>query len=176
MTDLAEPDVYGILTEPATLKIERLLPGPIERVWEYLTRSDLRRQWLASGDMQMQKGSAFTLTWRNAELTENVGNRPADFGEEHSMDSTITELDAPIRLAFTWGQGEVTMDLEQRGEKVLLTITHARVSSPEMLLSVSAGWHSHLDVLADKLSGRTPEPFWDAYQRNKAEYVKRLGM
>ncbi len=32
MTERATPDAYGALTEPATLKIQRLLPGPIERV------------------------------------------------------------------------------------------------------------------------------------------------
>jgi hypothetical protein len=36
--------IYGVLTEPATRAIERLLPGPIERIWAYLTESDLRRQ------------------------------------------------------------------------------------------------------------------------------------
>src|SRR5262249_41272244 len=34
------PDAYGVLTEPATLKIQRLLPGPIERVWAYLTKGE----------------------------------------------------------------------------------------------------------------------------------------
>ena len=33
MTDTATQDAYGIQVEPATLKIQRLLPGPIERVW-----------------------------------------------------------------------------------------------------------------------------------------------
>jgi hypothetical protein len=45
MTDHAPLDDYGALTAPATLMIQRLLPGPIERVWAYLTESDLRRQW-----------------------------------------------------------------------------------------------------------------------------------
>ena len=43
------PDVYGTLIEPTTLKIQRMLPGPIERVWAYLTDSELRRKWLAAG-------------------------------------------------------------------------------------------------------------------------------
>ena len=37
MTDLAALDTYGALIEPATLKIQRLLPGPIERIWAYRT-------------------------------------------------------------------------------------------------------------------------------------------
>ena len=31
MTDAATVDPYGLLAEPATLKIQRLLPGPVER-------------------------------------------------------------------------------------------------------------------------------------------------
>ncbi len=35
------------LTHPESVRFERLLPGPVERVWDYLTRPDLRRTWLA---------------------------------------------------------------------------------------------------------------------------------
>jgi hypothetical protein len=28
-------DEYGAITRPGTFRIERLLPGPIERVWAY---------------------------------------------------------------------------------------------------------------------------------------------
>jgi uncharacterized protein YndB with AHSA1/START domain len=56
MTELATLDAYGVLTEPAMLKIQRLLPGPIERVWAYLTDGELRRKWLAAGEMEMKVG------------------------------------------------------------------------------------------------------------------------
>ena len=59
MTDPESSAAYGVLTDPTTLKIQRLLPGPIERVWAYLTQSDLRRQWLAAGSMEMAAGSSF---------------------------------------------------------------------------------------------------------------------
>jgi len=42
MSRMKPPEAYGELIEPATLKIERLLPGTIERVWEYLTQYDRR--------------------------------------------------------------------------------------------------------------------------------------
>jgi uncharacterized protein YndB with AHSA1/START domain len=44
MAKSATPDAYGALIEPATLKIERILPGPIERIWAYLTDSDMRKK------------------------------------------------------------------------------------------------------------------------------------
>ena len=43
MIDLATVGAYGVLVEPATLRIQRRLPGPIERVWAFLTESDQRR-------------------------------------------------------------------------------------------------------------------------------------
>lgn len=32
------------LVAPDTLRIERILPGPIERIWPFLTESDKRKQ------------------------------------------------------------------------------------------------------------------------------------
>ena len=90
MTQRATPDAYGMLTEPATLKIQRLLPGPIERVWAYLTESELRRQWLAAGKMEMKVGAPFELVWRNEELNNPPSQRPAGFPEERRMQSRIT--------------------------------------------------------------------------------------
>lgn len=56
MTPAETLEAYGRLTAPDTLQIERLLPGPIERVWSYLTESEKRRKWLASGDMPLTRG------------------------------------------------------------------------------------------------------------------------
>ena len=128
MNELATLDAYGVLTEPATLKIQRLLPGPIERVWAYLTESELRRQWLAAGQMEMKVGAPFELVWRNDELTNPSGRRPPRFGDEHRMQSRITELDPPRKLAITWnGSGDVSFELVPKGNEVLLKIGRAHV-------------------------------------------------
>jgi uncharacterized protein YndB with AHSA1/START domain len=175
MTDLATLDAYGVLTEPATLKIQRLLPGPIERVWAYLTESDLRRQWLASGPMEMKVGAPVELVWRNDELTDPPGQRPSGFPEEHRMQSRITELDPPRKLAITWGStGGVSFELEPQGDDVLLTVIHRRVPDRSVLLNVSAGWHMHLDILAARLAGQEPETFWDGWARLKNAYDGRM--
>jgi uncharacterized protein YndB with AHSA1/START domain len=175
MTDLATLDPYGVLTEPATLKIQRVLPGPIERVWAYLTESDLRRQWLAAGEMEMKVGAPVELVWRNNELTNPTGERPAGFGEEHRMQSRITELDPLRKLTITWGStGGVTFELEPAGNQVLLTVIHRRVADRATLLNVSAGWHAHLDVLVARATGKEPEPFWDGWARVRKEYDRRL--
>lgn len=166
-------DGYATLIEPTTLEIRRVLPGPVERVWAYLTDGDLRRQWLAAGTMELRVGAEFELVWRNDELTTPPGTRPDGFGAEHSMKSRITALDPPRRLAFTWGEGDVTFDLEPDGERVVLTITHTRLNDT-MTPKVGPGWHAHLDVLGARLAGDTPAPFWDEWTRLKGEYAQRF--
>jgi uncharacterized protein YndB with AHSA1/START domain len=175
MTELATTDAYGVLIEDATLTIQRLLPGSIDRVWAYLTESDLRRKWLAAGTMEMELGSGFELVWRNNELTDPPGNRPEGFGEEHRMAGEITELRPPYILGISWGTtGGVTFELEPLGDMVRLTIVHRRLPDRSVMLNVSAGWHAHLDVLAARLAGEEPAPFWDRWARLKAEYAERL--
>jgi len=175
MTKLAIPGAYGVLIEPATLKIERRLPGPIERVWAYLTQSELRRQWLGSGEMELRIDGPFEFVWRNDELTNPPGQRPDGFAAEHRMPGRITALDPPRRLAITWGStGGVTFDLEPEGEDVLLTVVHRRVMDRAILLNVSAGWHAHLDLLVARIARAEPEPYWDAWSRLRDDYDRRL--
>jgi uncharacterized protein YndB with AHSA1/START domain len=174
MNDMTTTNPYGSLVEPATLKIERLLPGPASRIWAYLTTSDLRRQWLAAGDMEMQVGAAFELVWRNDELNVPPSRRPEGFPEEHSMQSHIIELDPLRMLTFTWKQGEVTFMLDEIGPDVLLTVIHRRISDRANTIMVGAGWHMHLDILAARINGRTPDDFWIGWQRLRDEYTRRL--
>jgi uncharacterized protein YndB with AHSA1/START domain len=175
MTQRTTPDNYGVLTEPATLKIQRLLPGPIERVWAFLTESDLRRKWLAAGEMEMRVGAPFELVWRNDELSNPSGQRPPGFGDERRMTSRITELDPPRKLAFAWeGSGDVSFELEPKGGEVLLTVVHRRLPDRATLLGVGAGWHTHLDVLVARTAGEEPEPFWDGWSRLRQEYDRRI--
>ncbi len=175
MTDLTQPGSYGMLTEPATLKIERLLPGPIERVWDYLTRSDLRRRWLASGEMELLVGGAFEFVWRNTELSDPPGALPEGIPAERRMTGTITELAPPYRLGISWGStGGVVFDLAPVGAEVLLTLIHRRVTERSTLLNVSAGWHAHLDVLVRHMNGLESPLLWETWTRLKAEYEGRL--
>jgi uncharacterized protein YndB with AHSA1/START domain len=175
MNASATRDAYGTLTEPTTLKIQRLLPGPIERIWAYLTESDQRRKWLAAGKMEMKVGAPFEFVWRNNELTDPPGERPAGFGEEHRMKSRITELDPPHKISFVWeGSGDVSIELEATGKDVLLTLVHRRLPNRSTMLGVSAGWHMHLDVLVARARGEEPAPFWDGWARLRKEYDRRL--
>jgi uncharacterized protein YndB with AHSA1/START domain len=175
MSELTSLDVYAALTEPATLTLQRLLPGPIERVWAYLTDSDLRRKWLAAGEMELQIGAPFELVWRNDEISDPPGQRPADKDREHRIQSRILECDPPRRLVFAWPDGgDVAFDLVAKGNDVLLTVTHRRIATRDTMVMIGAGWHGHLDVLVARLTGRTVGPFWDVWNRLRDDYERRL--
>ena len=175
MSEHAIIDDFGVLTEPATLKIERLLPGPIERCWAYLTDSDLRRKWLAACAMEMREDTSFEFVWRNNELTDPPGKRPDGATDEHRMKCRITRLDPPRSLAITWGEkGAVSFDLTPVGDEVLLTIIHRRLPDRATMLNVAAGWHTHLDILEARARNREPEPFWDSWSRRKEQYGRRI--
>ena len=175
MKERSHLDADGVLTEPATLKIQRLLPGPIERIWAYLTQSDLRRQWLAAGQMEMKVGAPFEFVWRNDELTDPPGQRPPGLSDEHRMQSRIIELDLPRKLAIAWGaSGEVSFELAPKGNEVLLTVIHRRLPDRATMLMVGAGWHMHLDILVARATGKEPAPFWDGWSRLREEYDRRM--
>jgi uncharacterized protein YndB with AHSA1/START domain len=167
---------YGELIEPTTLRLQRRLPGPIERVWAYVTESDLRRKWLAAGEMQMKVGAECELVWRNDELTNPPGQRPDGYAVEHRMPTKILELDPPRHIVFTFGNnGDVTIDLEPKGNEVLLTLVHRRLPDRTTMLRVSAGWHSHLDILVARVSGKEPAaPFWDGMADLLEVYDRKL--
>ncbi len=166
---------FGTLIEPTTLKIERMLPGPVERVWSYLTQNDLRRQWFASGEMKLEPDAPFVFVWRNDELSTKPGKRPESNPEERRMQCRITACEPPHTLGFTWGEkSHVSITLQTCGNRVLLTLVHRRIADRAMALGVSAGWHSHLDLLVAVMNGTETQPFWDSWSSLKHEYEQRI--
>jgi uncharacterized protein YndB with AHSA1/START domain len=166
---------YAALTAPDTVRLQRILPGPPERIWAYLTESEMRRKWLAAGEMEMRVGATFELAWHFDELTEPSGKRPDGFGTEHRMQSRITELDPPHRISFTWDDSsDVSFQLEPQGKNVLLTVIHRHIPNRGSMLMVGAGWHTHLDLLVARISGARTEPYWDGWSRLKNAYDRRL--
>lgn len=173
---------YGTIIEERTVRFERLLPGPVERVWEYLTDSQKRGTWLATGEMDLRVGGKVEHVWRNNDLTENDDPAPekyADIADEARMGGKITACDPPHLLSYTWefGEGEpseVMYELEARDDKVLLTLTHRRLASRGEMVGVGSGWHAHLEILAARLEGHEPDGFWRTHTRLEVEYEERI--
>jgi uncharacterized protein YndB with AHSA1/START domain len=60
---------YGVVTEARTVRLERVLPGPIERVWDYLTDSKKRGKRFASGPMDLRVGGEVEFRFHHADLS-----------------------------------------------------------------------------------------------------------
>lgn len=172
---------YGEVTGLDTVRFERQLPGPIERVWRYLTDSEARRTWLAGGEMELRVGGRVEHVFRNSELTtedDPVPAKYADQGDEVRMHGRITAVEPPRLLAYTWtegsGESEVRFELAPSGDGVLLVLTHRRLASRDDLIGVSGGWHTHLGILAARLAGTEPEKFWVRHMRLESEYERRI--
>jgi uncharacterized protein YndB with AHSA1/START domain len=180
--DLGERE-FGVVTEAGTVRFERLLPGPIERVWSYLAESEKRGKWLATGIMEQRAGSTLQLRFRHADLSPTVEETPERFRHMEggaTVTAQIKRCEPPKLLVMTWEHGpkqalasEVTFELTPRGDKVLLALTHRRLDRATMLM-VASGWHTHLAILGDTLGGATPRPFWSTYNRIEKEYERRL--
>jgi uncharacterized protein YndB with AHSA1/START domain len=171
---------FGVVTERRTVRFQRVLPGPIERVWAYLTESEKRSRWLASGPMELRVGGRMELNFRNSDLSPHAEPTPDKYKkyEEHSVCGRMTRCDPPRILSYTWGgeasDSEVTFELSPRGQEVLLVLTHRRLSGRAGMVSVAGGWHTHLGILTDQLEGREPRPFWSTHAQLEAEYERRL--
>lgn len=176
MNDLS-PSSMGTSTEPGTVRLERLLPGPIERLWSYLTDSDKRATWLASGVFDLRVGGKADLHFDHSNITSE--KTPEEYkGGKNDFPGKITRLDPPRLLSYTFGaagpESEVTFELEPRGKDVLLVITHRRIVDRKTLINVAGGWDVHVGILADRLNGVEPRPFWTTHARLKREYEARL--
>lgn len=180
-TERSENARLGEVIAPGTLRFERVLPGPAERVWEYLTDSERRGTWLASGEMELRPGGSMELRFFHADLTPHKERVPKRFAElENGAVSygRVTECDAPRLLTFTWSEddgdySEVTTELSARDGDVLLRLTHHGLKERE-LVDVASGWHTHLGILVDRLEGRNPQPFWTTHSTLEEMYRQRL--
>ncbi|MCE9649510.1 MAG: SRPBCC family protein [Parvibaculum sp.] len=150
----------GQMSKVAAVCFERLLPGPIERVWDYLTKAELLPGWFGEGIVETRVG-----------------------GEVRLMDGhirgTVTQCRPPHMLAYTWnvfGPGEavspypesyLTLSLEEQGDKVLLTLTHLPILE-RFEKQNAMGWHTFLDMIEAALRG-DPSPKRADYMKKNAE-------
>jgi uncharacterized protein YndB with AHSA1/START domain len=147
--------------EPA-VRFERILPGPIERVWEFLTDPERLPDWFGEAIIEPRAGGSVKL-------------------QGGHIRGVITQWDPPHRLTYTWNvfsgdelrsahpESYVSFVLEPSGNDVLLTLTHLPVLE-RFEKQNAMGWHTFLDMLTAAAHGESPEPRKAYMQRNAARY------
>jgi uncharacterized protein YndB with AHSA1/START domain len=136
-----------------TIRFDRRLRHPIERVWQALTDPEELRSWWGETKLELAEGGRFRLRWRNTDQNGDVA----------ALDGTITGIDPPrlLEISADWGttaagqpgtRTRLTWRLEPDGDHTLLHFTN-KVEAPDQDVSAAAGWHLHLDALAAVLAG-----------------------
>jgi uncharacterized protein YndB with AHSA1/START domain len=160
-----------------TIRFDRRLRHPIERVWQALTDPDELRGWWGETKLDPVAGGLFQLRWRNTDEHGNVA----------TLDGAIARIDPPrlLEISAAWGTTDpnqpgtrthLTWRLEPDGDHTLLHFTNTvDPSAPD--IPTAAGWHLHLDALAATLSGADvdiahPEPAFAPLQK---AYTEKYG-
>jgi uncharacterized protein YndB with AHSA1/START domain len=149
----------GRMGTAAMVRFERMLPGPIERVWEFLTDTARLPGWFGDGTIEPRAGGAVHLM-------------------NGHVRGVVTQWDPPRRLAYTWNvfnpgedksdypESYLTIALESLGGEVLLTLTHLPVLE-RFEKQNAMGWHTYLDMLGAAIRGEAVE--------SRPAYMKRNG-
>ena len=159
----------GKLIGDDTVQFERLLPAPIDVVWEYLTVSDRVASWLAHADIEPRRGGSTRLQWDDWSTDE-----PPPNGERNwTATGVVTRWDPPQALAYTWNQpglpeSEITFELTPEGNETRLILTHRRIAKERHMFA--AGWHTHLDLFATRLKGGERGDFIAEYRAMLPRY------
>jgi uncharacterized protein YndB with AHSA1/START domain len=150
------------------LRFERHLPHPIERVWAALTEPEQIVAWSASADVDLVQDGEIELRWLN---TDEEGNSALARGR-------ITRLEPPRLLEYdTDIHGLLHWELREADGGCVLTFTNVTPAPEDYLTKVLAGWHVHLDFLADALDGRPVDwPNWpvDRWTEHHDRYAAKL--
>jgi len=160
-----------------TLRMERLLLAPVDTVWRYLAEGELRASWFAGGSDAQGEGE-FDLVFDHDNLSSDDVPYPADYTKYKGAVSheKVVRFEPNRVLAFTFGEGKngvATFELFPEGERTRLVLTHSGIQSPTGFQDFGSGWNSHLEVLQEKLAGRSVRDFWELHARSR-ETVRKV--
>jgi uncharacterized protein YndB with AHSA1/START domain len=143
-----------------TVSFERRLRHPVERVWRFISEPAHMAQWLAEVEIEPFEGGKVVLRRLD---TDDHGNRAVACG-------TVTECKPPHVLGLdTDLHGRLCWELEGDGSGCLL-LFRATGDYSGRLADVLAGWHLHLDFLADALEGHPVD--WLRWPRHRWESLR----
>jgi|CXWL01.1.fsa_nt_gi uncharacterized protein YndB with AHSA1/START domain len=166
----------GVIIDRNTVKFERLVPGPLERVWDHITKREFLSKWLGDGEIGPE-GATIALLQEGSDVPLHTGATIA---------GVVTRCAPPHLLSFTWNhmapgaaqptipESVVTIELQQSADRVLLTLTHQGIA-PEWVARLSTGWHAFLDILALRMDGRGPPPVMEMFARWLPQYNAKVG-
>ncbi len=167
------------LVTPKTLRFERLLDAPIDKVWQYLIDPELRARWFMGGPTDAKVGGAIGMTMNHDRLSDSEVATPERYRSYlgHRWEERITRIEPPHVLAFTWEKGaagEVIFELNDEAGRTKLVLTHTGLRGSNDALNFGGGWYTHLAVLQRRIGGDTVPDFWALHSEAEATIEQRL--
>jgi uncharacterized protein YndB with AHSA1/START domain len=162
---MISPDGTEFLKLPG-VRMERLLPGPIERVWEHLTNTRLLNTWFGEkSDIEPRQGGAVRL------MDGHVRGTVTQWHPPHGLSYTwnVFGPNEPTEAASAYPASYLTITLEARGDHVLLVLSHLPVLE-RFEKQNAMGWHTFLDILSDTLTGHKVHTRQEYAARNAVLY------
>jgi len=166
-------DDLGKVINSHTVRLERVLPGPIERVFEYLSNAERLAKWLMPAMVEERVGGRIQL--KSEPIPEHIAARPEHNPGECLIRGIIKHYDPPRLISYSWNETnyavstEVKFELEERGDEVFLILTHSRLPA-SFMAAVAAGWHTHLETVLALLKGETPSEFFSRFNPRLEQY------
>ncbi len=128
-----------------TLVFVRHFRHPPERVWAALTDAEQLREWAPfAAARDLDAAGDVTLTMISGDDTED-------------LQATVTRVEPPRRLEYTWGEDVLRWDLAAVDPGTRLTLHHT-VADRGWVPKAAAGWHLCLDVAEHLLDGQPIGP------------------
>jgi uncharacterized protein YndB with AHSA1/START domain len=160
------------------IRLERLLDAPVDKVWRYLTESELRSQWFMGGT-DAAAGGEFELLNDHDALSDEDVPYPENYAEFKGKTWTekVIRFEPPRLLETTFQGGEngtVTYELLPEDDRTRLVLTHSGIVSPVGAQDFGSGWNSHLTVLQERLAGRSVRNFWALHAQSREAVRKAL--
>ena len=178
MKAIFDNNAFGDLTVPGEVRLIRLLPGPIERVWEFLTDPKKRARWFCGGVLEQKTGGKVVFAMKHKNLAPDE-KPPAKYAQVQdpgvTFEGRVLRCEPPRLLVYTFGSKDsvVTFELTPQGKHVLLMLTHrTRGSERADLTNYASGWHTHLAQLVAQMEGAPRPRFWAPLAKLEASYKK----
>jgi uncharacterized protein YndB with AHSA1/START domain len=147
------------------VRFERVLDATADEVWEALVEPERLRRWLGETTIDARREGAVDIR----------------FGDESGghVTGTIRAFDPPRLLEYEWRfEGEadsfVRFEVSSSAAGTTLVVDH-RSLGPDAATGYAAGWHAHLDLLAEELAGGVRSDWQERFEALLPDYAAVSG-
>jgi uncharacterized protein YndB with AHSA1/START domain len=154
------PDRFLTVDGRPAVRVERHYPHRVDKVWRAVTEPEHLSRWFPSSvALDLRPGGPMTF---------------GTFGSGPEAAGTVQVVEAPHRLAFTWGSDLLSVELQPDGDGTTLVLTHS-FDDRYGAASFAAGWGACLVGLRQLLADE-PLPAPDRVIARHEELVHEFGL